>query len=73
MVVVPPVTPVTTPVVLMLATVGVLDVHTPPLTASDSVVLAFEHITLKPVIGFTSALGVIVTVRVPCTQPTYGE
>jgi hypothetical protein len=47
----------------MLATVGVPDVHTPPVVVLASGVVAPAHSTIVPVIGATAAFTVVTVVR----------
>lgn len=62
-VVVPAVTPVTTPVEeLIVATAVLLDVHTPPVVVLDNVVVDPEHTDVVPVIDATTGKAVTVTV-----------
>ena len=63
MVVVPPETPVTVPLVEpILATDVVLLLHTPPVLASESVVLLVPHTLNVPVMGDTAGLTTTVDV-----------
>lgn len=61
-VVVPAVTPVTTPVEeLIVATAVLLDVHTPPVVVLDNVVVDPAHTAVVPVIDATVGNAVTVT------------
>lgn len=61
-VVVPAVTPVTTPVEeLIVATAVLLDVQTPPVVVLDNVVVDPEHTAVVPVIDATVGNAVTVT------------
>ena len=69
---VPPKTPVITPVILsILATLGVLLLHVPPMVVSVSVVVVPWHMIKVPVIGVGSALTVMIFVTKQVEEKAY--
>ena len=65
----PAVAPVTTPVVLILATAALLLLHTPPVVASVRVEVAPMHIVVVPLMAATLGEGLTVIVAVAVAVP----
>ena len=65
MMLVPPLNPVTNPVVEILATPGVPDVQYPVAVSFDNCILLFIHTALAPVMAATTGATLTVTVAVP--------